>query len=274
MATVNLHTHTARCKHAKGFPADYARAAEAQGIRVLGMTDHTPFPDDRIIMIRMGIGELDDYIREVREAQRDFPQLKILLGLECEYFPEFDDYYRMLLEEKKMDYLIGSVHFYSCRGKIQGFWGGFRMDREALMCYADAYIEMMRSGHFLFGAHPDTFGATIGEWNADCEECAERICAAASELNMPLEINVSGWLKQEQQAGKMGYASAEEAAAAGKPCPRPYPLEDFWRVASKHGIRALVNSDAHDPAVLTKYMENGYEMAARNGIELIYPFGK
>ena len=90
MATVNLHTHTARCKHAKGFPADYARAAEAQGIRVLGMTDHTPFPDDRIIMIRMGIGELDDYIREVREAQRDFPQLKILLGLECEYFPEYD----------------------------------------------------------------------------------------------------------------------------------------------------------------------------------------
>ncbi len=274
MATVNLHTHTTRCKHAKGFPADYARAAEERGIRVLGMTDHTPFPDDRIIMIRMGIAELDDYIREVREAQRDFPKLKILLGLECEYFPEFDDFYRMLREEKKMDYLIGSVHFYPYKGKPQGFWGGFKMDREALMSYADTYIEMMRSGHFFFGAHPDTFGATIDEWTADCEECAERICAAAAERNMPLEINVSGWLKQEQQANKLGFASAEEAIAAGHACPRPYPLDDFWRVAARHGIRTVVNSDAHDPEVLTKYMDLGYEMAARCGVEVIYPFGK
>ena len=55
ITTVNLHTHTHRCKHARGIPADYAKAAEEKGIRVLGMTDHTPFPDDRVIMIRMGI---------------------------------------------------------------------------------------------------------------------------------------------------------------------------------------------------------------------------
>ena len=96
ITTVNLHTHTHRCKHARGIPADYAKAAEEKGIRVLGMTDHTPFPDDRVIMIRMGIAELDDYIREVREAQAAYPKLKILLGLECEYFPEFDDFYRRL----------------------------------------------------------------------------------------------------------------------------------------------------------------------------------
>ena len=274
MVSVNLHTHTARCKHAKGLPVDYAQAAVDRGIHVLGITDHTPFPDDRILMIRMGFAELDPYIREVRQAQEAFPQLKVLLGLECEYFPEFDGFYRSLLEEKKMDYLIGSVHFYLYRGKPQGFWGGFQMDREALLCYADAYIQMMQSGHFFFGAHPDTFGASIREWNESCEECADRICAAAAELNMPLEINVSGWLKQEQQANKLGFASAAQAEAAGQACPRPYPLDEFWRVAARHGIRALVNSDAHDPAVLTKYMENGYDMAARNNIELIYPFGK
>ena len=43
ITTVNLHTHTRRCKHARGIPADYAKAAEEKGIRVLGMTDHTPF---------------------------------------------------------------------------------------------------------------------------------------------------------------------------------------------------------------------------------------
>lgn len=40
MTTVNLHTHTVRCKHAKGYPIDYAKAAAERGIRVLGMTDH------------------------------------------------------------------------------------------------------------------------------------------------------------------------------------------------------------------------------------------
>ena len=253
---------------------DYAKAAVEKGIKVLGMTDHTPFPDDRVIMIRMGIAELDDYIREVREAQAAFPEIKILLGLECEYSPEFDGFYRMLLEERKMDYLIGSVHFYMYKGKPQGFWGGFVMDREALMCYADAYIQMLESGHFFFGAHPDLFGATINTWNEDCEHCAERICSSAHRLGIPLEINVSGWLKQEQQANKLGFASAEEAIAADHSCPRPYPLDDFWRIASKYHIQAIVNSDAHDPLVLTKYMEDGYAMAERHGIEVIYPFGK
>ena len=155
ITTVNLHTHTRRCKHARGIPADYAKAAEEKGIRVLGMTDHTPFPDDRVIMIRMGIAELDDYIREVREAQADYPKLKILLGLECEYFPEFDDFYRMLREEKKMDYLIGSVHFYMYKGKPKGFWNGFVMDREALQSYADAgerpFLLRRASGSFRGG---------------------------------------------------------------------------------------------------------------------------
>ena len=269
----NLHTHTFRCKHAKGTPLDYAKAAAEHGLSVLGMTDHTPFPDDRVIMIRMAVAELDDYIREVREAQAAYLDLKILLGLECEYFPEFDSFYRMLLEEKKMDYLIGSVHFYMYKGKPQGLWNGFIMDREALDCYTDAYIRMMESGHFFFGAHPDTFGATIASWNEDCEESAERICAAAQRLGMPLEINVSGWLKQEQQANRLGFASAEEAIVAGHACPRPYPLDDFWRVAAKYHIPAIVNSDAHDPAVLVKYMEDGYAMAERHGIEVIEPFG-
>ena len=274
ITTVNLHTHTRRCKHARGIPADYAKAAEEKGIRVLGMTDHTPFPDDRVIIIRMGIAELDDYIREVREAQADYPKLKILLGLECEYFPEFDDFYRMLREEKKMDYLIGSVHFYMYKGKPKGFWNGFVMDREALQSYADAYTQMLESGHFFFGAHPDLFGAAIDTWNEDCEETAERICETAARLKMPLEINVSGWLKQEQDANKHGYISAEKAIADGISCPRPYPLDEFWRVAARHGVQAVINSDAHDPEVLTKYMELGYDMAERNGVEIIYPFGK
>lgn len=274
MATVNLHTHTVRCKHAKGTVADYVQAACAQGFHVLGITDHTPFPDNRIAMIRMAFSELPDYIAEVRAAQASCPQLNILLGLECEYFPEFDAFYRSLREEMGMDYLIGSVHGIAYRGGVQGFWNGFRMDAEACQSYADAYVHMLESGHFLFGAHPDLFGAAIADWNQDCEACAERICAAAKRLSVPLEINVSGWTKQQQTANALGYATAALARAAGHSCPRPYPQEDFWRVAAAYGIKVIVNSDAHDPLVLNQFMDLGYAVAQRHGLEVIYPFGQ
>ena len=274
MITVNLHTHTFRCGHAVGLPVDYAREAAEHGFHVLGMSDHMPFPDERPKIIRMNLSELDDYIREVREAQAAFPQLRILLALECEYYPEYDSYYRMLLEEKKMDYLIGSVHTIDWQGQEKGFWPDFHMDRDALMCYADTYVRMMESGFFLFGAHPDTFGPSIREWNADCEACAGKICEAAVRLNMPLEINASGWLKQELKAHDMGYPTAEAAISAGRSCPRPYPLDGFWRTASRYPVKAVVNADAHDPAVLTRYLHLGYQMAETYGIEVVYPFGK
>ncbi len=256
---VNLHTHTSRCKHAVGAPTGYAAAAVKKGITVLGFADHTPFPDNRWAPIRMDIAELDDYLHDVQKARELYPQLKILTGAECEYFPEFHDFFKdVLLGEKKMDYLIGSVHFYPYHGEMVGFWGGFKMDREALMSYAETYTAMLRSGLFLFGAHPDTFGATIGEWDENCTECAEKICMTAASLDIPLEINTSGWLK----------------AAQHPESPLPYPLWQFWEVAAKHHVKVVVNSDAHAPEVLDAYLDKGYALAEKYGLEIVYPFGR
>lgn len=274
MATVNLHTHSLRCKHAKGNPMDYAKAALEQGLHVLGMSDHTPFPDDRLLRTRMSIAELDDYIHEVRDAQTVFPQLRILLALECEYIPEFDEFYTALREEKGMDYLIGGVHTFFQDGEDQHFWGLVLMNQEGFRSYTDEYIRMLESGHFLFGAHPDLYGLAIDGWSVSAEECAERICSTAERLNMPLEINVSGWAKWEREAVRRGFVSVKEAQAAGESFPRRMPLDGFWRVAARHGIKAVINSDAHDPNMLTKYLNLGYDFAQSHGIEVIYPFGE
>lgn len=256
---VNLHTHTHLCRHAQGLPEDYAKAAVEKGISVLGFSDHTPFPDDRMIGIRMYYAQLDQYLEEIREAKELYPQLKILSSAECEYFPELRSYYQdVLLGGKKLDYLIGSVHFYPYQGEMRGFWGGFHMDARALEAYAACYVEMLQSGLFLFGAHPDTFGASIAGWDDACARCAETICGAAAELDMPLEINASGWLK----------------AAQHPELPRPYPLPEFWEIAAKHGVKVVVNSDAHAPAVLDAYLQNGYALAEKCGLTVVYPFGK
>ena len=43
--SVNLHTHCCRCRHASGTVAEYAESAHQAGIKILGFSDHMPFPD-------------------------------------------------------------------------------------------------------------------------------------------------------------------------------------------------------------------------------------
>lgn len=252
---INLHTHTYLCGHAKGAPGDYAEEALKRGVTTLGISDHTPFPDDRIAGIRMPYAKLGQYLEEIEKARKLYPQLRILAAAECEYFPELHGYYRdELLGERKMDYLIGSVHFYKYKGEMRGFWGGDRMDREALMAYAESYVAMIESGIFLLGAHPDTFGAAIAGWDENCRDCAELICKAAVRAGMPLEINTSGWVKHDQHPE----------------LPRPYPLTEFWQVAAGLGVKAVVNSDAHAPELVDAYLKNGYALAEEVGVEVVY----
>ncbi len=129
------------------------------------------------------------------------------------------------------------------------------MDRDALMAYAESYVEMLESGLFLFGAHPDTFGAAIDRWDESCRDCAETICRAAVKAGMPLEINTSGWVKQKQCPQ----------------IPRPYTLKDFWEIAAELGVKAVVNSDAHSPELLDAYLQNGYALARETGVEVVQP---
>ena len=256
---VNLHTHTALCGHAQGVPADYAAAALQKGVTILGFSDHTPLPDGRWPTVRMKLSELDSYMDGIQQAREAYPQLKILSAAECDYLPGYSGFYReVLLGEKGMDYLIGSVHFYPYRGEMRGFWSGAAMDGEALLSYASCYAGMLQSGLFLFGAHPDVFGAAISGWDDDCAGCARRICEAAALSGTPLEINTSGWVKAAQNPEK----------------PRPYPLEPFWEIAADCGVKAVVNADAHSPGQLDAYLTRGYALAEKYGIEVLFPFGK
>ncbi|MCK5198693.1 MAG: hypothetical protein KAR21_10100, partial [Spirochaetales bacterium] len=68
----NFHSHTWRCKHATGTVKDYVDAAiSAVGATgrspllhespILGISDHTPLPDNRWSHVRMDMSELDAY---------------------------------------------------------------------------------------------------------------------------------------------------------------------------------------------------------------------
>lgn len=250
---VNLHTHTWRCKHAAGTVAEYARAASEKGLRVLGMTDHTPLPDGRWNGVRMDLADLPAYLDEIALARAEFPDLRILAGMECEYAPEFQQFYRdELLGRAGLDYLIGGCHAFPHEGRWIGPHGHLDNCPQRLASYAKYVVEALGCGLFLFYAHPDVFGCSYLPWDANTAACARDICAAAVEFGVPLEIN--------------GYGLRKKFVAAPEGDRPLYPLTPFWEIAAECGVRYVATSDAHRPQDVAASIPQCHELAARFGL--------
>jgi histidinol-phosphatase (PHP family) len=229
----NYHTHTFRCDHASGDCIDYARAAQGTGLATLGFSDHTPLPDGRWADMRMSMAQLDEYEAAVALARATYPDLRMLIGLECEFSDAYAGWYRdEVLDRRGYDYLIAGCHYTPHQGRWIPSFG--HLDTPALLkSYADYTIRVMESGLFTFITHPDIIGCSWTEWNAETAACAEDICAASAALGVPLELNSYGFRKPWV-----------ESAAGRRPA---YPWEPFWAIAARHRVQVVLNSDAHRP---------------------------
>lgn len=255
--THNLHTHTWRCKHASGTEDQLAREALSRGLKHLGLSDHTPLPDGWFEHIRMPMQLLPDYVACVNRAKADHPGLNIYLGLECDYFAQYEGFFQQELRGRyAMDYLIGSIHGFPLRGE-RVYTQRTPMDTAALRAYADHMIRAMDSGLFDFIAHPDLFSATLSRWDDNIKACCRDILSAAQAIRIPLEINVSGWLKQRLNPGRF--------------IPFNYPHPSFWELAADYRTAVVITSDCHSVDGLTADLEAGYKLAEAFDLPLATP---
>jgi histidinol-phosphatase (PHP family) len=198
--------------------------------------------------------ELKDYVFSIRKARLQFPRLKILCGMECDYLKEYHNFYQEeLLGKWELDYLIAGVHFFSNYGSWGSVNGGITNKHE-LKSYARAVISAMDSGLFSFISHPDMFANSYLEWDAEARAVSRDILAAASCCGVLLEINSYG-LRKEKVISRGG----ERAM---------YPLLEFWKLAKEYKIKAIVNSDAHSPQELREGIEECTEFAIKLGLAL------
>ena len=257
MIDYNLHTHTFRCKHATGDASDYAQKAVDGGMKILGISDHTPLPDGRWSDIRMSMDQLDSYDQAVNDANEKFPQLTLLKGMECEWVPEFRNFYEdELLGKRGFDYLIGAGHY--CQLQDSWYSSFTSLGRpHALKIYAKQLISMMESGLFNFIAHPDLFGCTFEKWDAELEAVSLDIVTASLATNIPLEINANGFRRFD--------------FAPGPSRKQPYPWEAFWEFAGSHKVKAIIGSDAHNPNELFTKLDLCENLASKVGVTLVKP---
>ncbi len=233
--TMNLHSHTYRCHHAEGDVLDYAKEADRCGVKLLGISDHTPFPEKRDEGIRMELAEMPGYIAAIEQAAKAYPAMRIRKGLECDYTPGYVDFYRDLQQEYGLDYLIGSVHFYEQNGQMMSVFET-PMDHRGMRLYTEQMLANIDEDLFAFIAHPDVFCTQLETWDDYVEDCVHEMCRLAEQKKRVLEINVNG-------LHKMG---------------EPYPDERFWRIVGQYEIETLISSDAHKVERLCAKKEVGY----------------
>ena len=231
MLYANYHTHTWRCGHAAKQPdEDYVRAAIDTGVKVLGFSDHCPWPYPEGSYkrgTRMHISELDEYIASIRglvERYRD--RIRIYVGLECEYYEEYLDSLKRYRE--MTDYLLLGVHWRRVEENGEISYAE-AVTPEQISWLAGNTIRGMKSGLFRYVAHPDHFLQSYPVFDECCEKLSRAICETAVQTGLPLEYNLGG-VRKGARGGFTGIG---------------YPCRGFWEIAAQYGCRAIVGLDAH-----------------------------
>lgn len=245
----NYHTHTYRCNHASGTEEEYIESAIACGITELGFSDHAPFAfeDGFEAGYRVPTRLAENYfstLRDLREKYKD--KIKIHIGFEMEYYPLFFDQMFNYVKALGAEYLILGQHFINSErdGLPHSCSGGHT--EEEFVQYTDQVIEGMKTGKFSYVAHPDVFRFEDNDEAYRRE--ALRLCNAAKELDIPLEINFLGLM--------------------GK---RNYPNPDFFKVAGEVGCKVIFGIDAHteDWSFFSSILKEGQKLVKDYNLNLI-----
>ena len=245
----NYHTHTKRCHHASGEDREYVEAAIQAGLKILGFADHCPwvYPDkDFVSGIRLATWEVDDYFYSLESLRKEYAgDIKIYIGFETEHCPDMIPQQEKLLADYPLDYMICGQHFLGA--EYASFYAGRpHGDEGFLKRYVDTAIEGMRSGRYLYLAHPDLVNFTGDE--AVYRSHMKRLCVALKKLDIPVEINVLGLSEG-----------------------RRYPSRRFLEIAKETGNSAIIGIDAHAPEQLlnAQTIARAGELCAEFGLPLV-----
>lgn len=227
----DYHLHTPLCHHATGWPTEFAAHAVDLGLEEIGFADHNPMPahfDDW----RMAREDLPRYLEEVEKARAAFPELRIRVGLECDFLDGREAWIDELRGMADWDYFIGSVHYLPEGWEVDHpkYVGRHVGDVEQIWTsYWATYERCIRSRLFDFVAHPDLPKKFGFRPDGDLRRYYEPAIAALAETDTPFEINTAGWRKD---------------------CAEQYPARQFLELAHAAQLPLLISSDAHAVAEL------------------------
>lgn len=250
----DFHVHSGFVKHTKSDLKAVVQTLERLNFSEVLIVEHFTYPvalgsrlvrdEDKIetlyieredIPVHVKNISLGDYIEELNNEQKN-TSIKILKGLEVDYFHECEEDIAALLSKYDFDILLGSCHFikeggqYSHLGLNATLKETLRSKVEKSSYYEDFFnstYKMVASKLFNFVAHIDFIKKMIPpeEYNADLSKrLMLPILKLMVENEVGLEINLKG---------------LEDVSS-------PYPAEDIIEIYKGFGGRKIsIGSDSH-----------------------------
>ncbi len=256
----NYHTHTSRCRHADGLDEEYIQKAIAEGVKILGFSDHAPYiyPDGYVSYYKMTPDEAGEYHASLKALARKYAdKIDIRIGYEAEYYPElWNKTFEFWKSENRPEFLILGQHYVTEEYAESAVHSATGTDKpEMLTRYVNLICEAIGKGRFTYVAHPDVirYRGDLDLYRTEMK----RIIKAACECDIPLEINLLGIHER-----------------------RHYPTDEFWKLASEYSPKVVFGCDAHSPERVAVKDEitaalrfaDKYKLNVLDKIELINPF--
>ncbi len=221
---IDLHNHTPLCNHAKGSPEEFIKEAIKKNIKIYGFADHAPMEFD--YEYRMGFEDMENYEKEIKNLKEKYKdKIEILLGYEVDFTPFVDK--RVL--NRKVDYLIGSVHFLDNWGfdnpEFIKEWDRRDVD-DVYKEYFSKIEEMANSKLFDIVGHIDLVKVFGHKPKTNIKDLAKNAIKAIKNANMTVEINTAG---------------------LRKPVKELYPSDELIEIILNENIDITFSSDAHSP---------------------------
>lgn len=198
------------------------------------------------------LAKFQPHYEELHRLQGQNPDIKILCGMEVDYFPTpaWRDGFARVYEILKPDYLIGSAHFIEYGGTVCNVHDIAAADLqsrdEMLKQYWMNVQRLAQTGMFNWLAHLDLPKKKhLGEsatWGAMKLETIETIAGTGT----PVEINTSGYNIGTNQ---------------------PYPGSKIMKMLAAHNVPVLLSDDAHKAENIGRDFGRAHMQACENGIK-------
>ena len=231
----NLHTHTTYVD-GKDTPEEILLTAIERGFDSIGFSEHSylrhsTFPN------QLTREKMERYKKEIKDLKQKYRgKIGIYCGLEYDFYSDID--------KSGFDYLIGSVHYLDCGGRVLTFDRGLTETLDYIssnfggdsLAFAESYFETVARlpergefdiiGHFDILTKNNELGGFIDTSSKEYLALGfEAIRALKGRIDL-FEVNTG--------AISRGYKSI------------PYPQTDFLKEFNRLGFGAVITSDCHD----------------------------
>jgi len=237
----------------------YLVAAEEVGVEELGCSEHIYQFQQALDIWRHPHWE--EQARDDLDAYCEFVRTTPLrLGIEVDYVPGAEDRTANLLEERDLDYVIGSVHFVGDWAvDMEGEYDIWARDGDpdsVWRRYFRLLAETARSGLFDVLAHPDL----VKKWG--------------NQRPLPERDPRFYYEPAVEAIAESGIAVEVSTAGLRKPVGEIYPAPDLASMCVEAGAAFSLSSDAHIPGEIGYAYDQAVEAMRAWGIAEIAVFDR